>query len=177
MNFEVFLHKKKIDSERFKAEKPDEWQKLCNLYRLMGEKSFDHQKKFLFNPLRIAFAYSAPIASSSPKEEQPLVKDREIAPKDDTQVTTPPPSMKKPPIKAKPLLPLENEAENPPVLNTPPPSMKKPPIKAKPILAPENEAENPPVLNTPPPSMKKPPIKAKPLLPPENEAKKNKEGD
>jgi hypothetical protein len=52
MTFEEFFAKKKIDLEALHKEQPD----LFNEFRLhfaeMGEKSFDHSKKFWFNKLR-----------------------------------------------------------------------------------------------------------------------------
>lgn len=55
MTFEEFLIKKKIDLAQLKASEPDLASEFESHYRQMGEKSFDHSKKFLFNKLRRAY--------------------------------------------------------------------------------------------------------------------------
>ena len=49
MTFEEFFAKKKINLERFEKEAPDLLSTLRKEYEVMGPKSFDHSKKFLFN--------------------------------------------------------------------------------------------------------------------------------
>lgn len=55
MTFEEFLIKKKIDLALLKAAEPVLASEFESHYRQMGEKSFDHSKKFLFNKLRRAY--------------------------------------------------------------------------------------------------------------------------
>lgn len=55
MTFEEFFAKKKIDLLKFKEVEPILFEKLKNEYELMGPKSFDHAKKFVFNIWRRRF--------------------------------------------------------------------------------------------------------------------------
>jgi hypothetical protein len=52
MDFEAFLAKKKIDLEQFKVQDVLMYQKLRSDFEQMGEKSFDHFYKYLFNSYR-----------------------------------------------------------------------------------------------------------------------------
>ena len=52
MTFEEFLIKKKIDAVQLKTAEPALFSEFNNHYDQMGEKSFDHSKKFWFNKLR-----------------------------------------------------------------------------------------------------------------------------
>lgn len=49
MTFEEFFAKKKINLERFEKDAPELLLTLRKEYEVMGPKSFDHSKKFLFN--------------------------------------------------------------------------------------------------------------------------------
>lgn len=64
MTFEEFFHKKKIDLLALKQAEPALFEEFKNHYEQMGEKSFDHTKKYWFNKLRRGF----PI----PIEQNPL---------------------------------------------------------------------------------------------------------
>jgi hypothetical protein len=55
MTFEEFFAKKKIDLTLLKRIKPDLYEEFRQHYALMGEKSFDHTKKYWFNRLRKDF--------------------------------------------------------------------------------------------------------------------------
>jgi hypothetical protein len=55
MTFEEFLIKKKIDLAQFNTAEPGLFLEFKSHYSQMGEKSFDHSKKFLFNKLRRAY--------------------------------------------------------------------------------------------------------------------------
>ncbi|SFB77223.1 hypothetical protein SAMN05421747_1012 [Parapedobacter composti] len=55
MTFEDFFAKKKIDLAQFQRARPDLYQEFRQHYALMGEKSFDHTKKYWFNRLRKEF--------------------------------------------------------------------------------------------------------------------------
>ncbi len=52
MTFEEFFAKKKIDLTQLSAAKPMLYEEFREHYALMGEKSFDHTKKYWFNRLR-----------------------------------------------------------------------------------------------------------------------------
>lgn len=58
MTFEEFFLKKKIDLKSLADAKPDLFQEFKTHYAQMGEKSFDHTKKYWFNPLRKDFKLS-----------------------------------------------------------------------------------------------------------------------
>jgi hypothetical protein len=58
MTFEEFFLKKKIDLKSLATAKPDLFQEFQTHYLKMGEKSFDHTKKYWFNPLRKDFRLS-----------------------------------------------------------------------------------------------------------------------
>jgi len=55
MTFEEFLIRKKIDAIQLKAKEPTFFSEFESHFQQMGEKSFDHSKKFLFNKLRRAY--------------------------------------------------------------------------------------------------------------------------
>ena len=52
LSFTEFFTKKKIDLKALQIGRPDLYQEFDRDYALMGEKSFDHSKKFWFNRLR-----------------------------------------------------------------------------------------------------------------------------
>lgn len=52
LSFTEFFTKKKIDINALEKAQPDLYQEFDRDYALMGEKSFDHSKKFWFNRLR-----------------------------------------------------------------------------------------------------------------------------
>ena len=54
----AFLSAKKIDVAAFKAALPAEYEALEDAYAQMSPKSFDQQKKFVFNPIRLQFPLS-----------------------------------------------------------------------------------------------------------------------
>jgi hypothetical protein len=58
MTFEEFFLKKKIDLKSLAQLKPALFQEFKNHYEQMGEKSFDHTKKYWFNALRKDFKLS-----------------------------------------------------------------------------------------------------------------------
>ncbi|MFC3198495.1 hypothetical protein ACFOET_12795 [Parapedobacter deserti] len=67
MTFEEFFIKKKIDLARMKRAKPDLYEEFREHFALMGEKSFDHTKKYWFNRLRKDFLLeTAEIPSPKP---------------------------------------------------------------------------------------------------------------
>ncbi|WP_333621588.1 hypothetical protein, partial [Sphingobacterium multivorum] len=55
MTFEEFFIKKKIDLKALKAADEPLFEEFKAHYSAMGEKSFDHSKKFWFNKLRKSF--------------------------------------------------------------------------------------------------------------------------
>lgn len=59
MVFEEFFLKKKIDLVQLQNVEPNLFNEFKNHYSLMGEKSFDHTKKYWFNKLRHTYPLSA----------------------------------------------------------------------------------------------------------------------
>lgn len=55
MSFEEFLISKKINIESFRLAEPERFELLASDFEAMGEKSFDHSKKFIFNKLRLKY--------------------------------------------------------------------------------------------------------------------------
>ncbi len=141
MTFTEFLTQKRINSPAFQAAKPAMWAHFAELFAQMGEKSFDAQKKFYFNPLRADFPFSAAEIEKIEAEKKAAAMAKKalsnpvISPeKEGESVKKVPPKMMKPVMKKEPVL-AENE---------------------KPVISPENESE--PVKKVPPkmkPIMKK----------------------
>lgn len=71
LTFTEFFTKKKIDIQAIKNAKPELYQEFERDYDQMGEKSFDHSKKFWFNRLRHQFLLETiEIPKSSQSESQ-----------------------------------------------------------------------------------------------------------
>ncbi len=66
MTFEEFFKKKKISLQTFEQGEPTLFSEFKTHYEQMGEKSFDHTKKYWFNKLRLRFP--APIEIKAEKE-------------------------------------------------------------------------------------------------------------
>jgi hypothetical protein len=60
MTFEEFFTKKKIDLVQLEKAEPSLFVEFKSHFNLMGEKSFDHTKKFWFNKLRHLYRLSSP---------------------------------------------------------------------------------------------------------------------
>lgn len=77
MTFEEFFIKKKIDLRQLQLAEPSLYKEFESHFELMGEKSFDHTKKYWFNRLRIQFHLAEdaiPVTSAktpSTREQQP----------------------------------------------------------------------------------------------------------
>ena len=74
MTFEEFLIKKKIDAVQLKAAEPALFSEFNNHYDQMGEKSFDHSKKFWFNKLRRSYHLK-----EEPKPAKEIVEINQLA--------------------------------------------------------------------------------------------------
>lgn len=55
MTFDEYLKKKKINPDAFKAERPEEYQKLKQFFDGSGEANFNNAKKFIINQIRREF--------------------------------------------------------------------------------------------------------------------------
>jgi len=79
LSFEEFFHKKKIDLTALQAGEPALHAEFLKHYAAMGEKSFDHTKKFWFNKLRKRYLLAA--GEPAPIPEKPLAtSDSSIKP-------------------------------------------------------------------------------------------------
>ncbi len=74
MTFEEFFKKKKIDLDAFQQGNPALLSEFKKHFELMGEKSFDHTKKFWFNKLRLQFHLSPEVKTEKMKMENPLAE-------------------------------------------------------------------------------------------------------
>lgn len=79
MTFEAFFLKKKIDLVALKATESDLYAEFRNHYAQMGEKSFDHTKKYWFNQLRLSHPLS---------EEDEIRLKADLFPAKEVQKTT-----------------------------------------------------------------------------------------
>lgn len=159
MSFHDFLYQKRIHAEAWQQARREEYGKLEQMFVAMGEVSFDQQKKFLFNPVRLEFPLPAELvpepikkarvapakltaksasASSAPAMKEKLPLKKKAAAASDS------PAPKAPPLKGK--LPLKKKAvtddsESPGKTVTKAPPLKgKLPLKKKlPIPTPRQE--------------------------------------
>ncbi|NOK86099.1 MAG: hypothetical protein GFH27_549397n47 [Chloroflexi bacterium AL-W] len=90
MDFHDFLYRKRIHAEAFQQARSGEYDDLAALYQAVGVKSFDQQKKFIFNPLRKIFplpealviAPSSKASGSAHPSADSLGTDSQTAPRD-----------------------------------------------------------------------------------------------
>lgn len=69
LSFEEFFVKKKIDLTALKADRPELYAEFSSHYGQMGERSFDHTKKYWFNKLRMDYKLPDPVVVPAPKKE------------------------------------------------------------------------------------------------------------
>ncbi len=74
MEFEEFFKKKRIDLDALQKVEPALFSEFKNHFVLMGEKSFDHTKKYWFNKLRLQFPAPAEIKIERIKIDNPLAE-------------------------------------------------------------------------------------------------------
>ena len=104
LSFEEFFYKKKIDLTALQAGEPALYAEFSKHYAAMGEKSFDHTKKFWFNKLRKSYLIAA--GEPAPIPEKPLsTSDTPVKPVSQVMpveptVSTPKPAGFKPRFKA-----------------------------------------------------------------------------
>jgi len=103
MTFEEFFIKKKIDIAAFKLAELDLYEEFRIHYDQMGEKSFDHTKKYWFNKLRKHYH----LAESAVKAEPKIIKSN-VEVVTSTENTTAKPVGFKPKFKAGLTKPIEN---------------------------------------------------------------------
>lgn len=74
MEFEEFFKKKRIDLDALQKVEPALFSEFKNHFGLMGEKSFDHTKKYWFNKLRLQFPAPAEVKTERVKIDNPLAE-------------------------------------------------------------------------------------------------------
>ncbi len=74
MTFEEFFKKKRIDLAALQHGEPALFAEFEKHYHQMGEKSFDHTKKYWFNKLRLQYHLPAEIKTEKPKIENQLAE-------------------------------------------------------------------------------------------------------
>jgi hypothetical protein len=74
MDFEEFFKKKKIDLSALEKGEPALFYEFKTHYHEMGEKSFDHSKKFWFNKLRRRFHLAPEIKTERIQIENPIAE-------------------------------------------------------------------------------------------------------
>jgi len=67
MDFEAYLHSKKIDSATFKLKEAGDFSELESLFNQVHRDSFTAQKLFLINPLRRKYTWKEKKESVKPK--------------------------------------------------------------------------------------------------------------
>ncbi len=72
MTFIEFFAKKKIDLVQLEKEEQDLFLEFKNHFEQMGEKSFDHTKKYWFNKLRLKYPLKADEKPLEDLPKQPL---------------------------------------------------------------------------------------------------------
>ena len=79
MTFEDFFIKKRIDLARLQRAMPVLYEEFHNHFQLMGEKSFDHSKKYWFNRLRKDFLLGELKANKASSGEEPMLPPKTAA--------------------------------------------------------------------------------------------------
>jgi hypothetical protein len=74
MEFEEFFKKKRINLDALQKVEPALFSEFKTHYVLMGEKSFDHTKKYWFNKLRLQFPAPAEVKTEKVKIDNPLAE-------------------------------------------------------------------------------------------------------
>lgn len=74
MTFEEFFKKKRIDLVAFEPGEPALFSEFKIHYDQMGEKSFDHTKKYWFNKLRRQFPLAPEVKTEKPHIANPLAE-------------------------------------------------------------------------------------------------------
>ncbi|WP_207428262.1 hypothetical protein [Pedobacter sp. SYSU D00535] len=161
MTFEEFFAKKKIDLVQLEKAEPSLFSEFKSHFNLMGEKSFDHTKKFWFNKLRRLYHLSTPekaitqmetkIASQAKTLSSPTIDQiTQITSAETTTGSEAPPATNKPrftPRNIPAKKAAETEAKLPEVAESQNKEVKKPGFKPRNIPSPASEhasdADNP----------------------------------
>ena len=74
MTFEEFFKKKRIDLDALQAAEPALFSEFKTHFEQMGEKSFDHTKKYWFNKLRLIYVMAPEVKTEKVKIDNPLAE-------------------------------------------------------------------------------------------------------
>ncbi|PRY49939.1 hypothetical protein B0I27_110113 [Arcticibacter pallidicorallinus] len=77
MTFEEFFNKKRIDLGLLKGANPALYSEFKSHFETMGEKSFDHTKKFWFNKLRHLYHLAEPVKKATTQPETQIASQAE----------------------------------------------------------------------------------------------------
>jgi hypothetical protein len=78
MTFDEFFKKKRIDLDALEKGEPALFSEFKTHYHQMGEKSFDHTKKYWFNKLRLQYPLAIEVKTEKIKTENPLAEQTVI---------------------------------------------------------------------------------------------------
>ncbi|MEL6250531.1 MAG: hypothetical protein AAFR87_00865 [Bacteroidota bacterium] len=128
-DFVIFFREKRIDIEALKKSRKTFCDELEQNFIQIGAQSFDQQKKFIFNPLRLDFPLDIPIEETlRPKKAKPLLKKKIPLPnKDKTETTSETKTSKAPPLKR----PLMKKSSDEGAAKKKSPPLKRPFMKPK----------------------------------------------
>lgn len=72
--FKLYLEKKKISAESFKANEPEEWKAWAKAFELLHPESFTAQKLFLINGIRRK--YPLKVETDTPLVDKPVARPK-----------------------------------------------------------------------------------------------------
>lgn len=160
LTFEEFFAKKRIDLTRLRQDQPSLYDEFSAHYQLMGEKSFDHTKKYWFNRLRKDFQLSEEAVAHLKKPATPNVSE---APASASESKSKPAGFT-PRFKPKTTIVAKTEEPETDTPATSKPAGFKPRFKPKAVPAPSEEptskSPSEPLAETPKPLGFKPRFKA-----------------
>ena len=78
IDFDSYLHGKKIDAAAYAKAEPEQYSSLKLIFDQVHPDSFTAQKLFLINPIRRKYPYQAaePAAAAKPKAARPVLKPK-----------------------------------------------------------------------------------------------------
>ncbi|MBL6446925.1 hypothetical protein JMN32_11435 [Fulvivirga sp. 29W222] len=141
MDFQEYLHSKKIDSDAFKQAHSLQWHEWQSVFDQMHPKSFSSQKLFLINSLRHKFPYDPP----KEVEERKVSSKKPVMPKppknleQDEKKDVSPETKANPKAKVKPLMKAKPKVSTKPKIPPKPGSQgqeseNKPKFRPKPVI-------------------------------------------
>ncbi|MDB4924896.1 hypothetical protein [Mucilaginibacter sp.] len=89
MTFEEFFTKKRIDLAAFKQAEPGLFSEFKTHFEQMGEKSFDHTKKYWFNKIRRQYNLPPEVKTEKPRIENQLAEQTVTESLDELATATP----------------------------------------------------------------------------------------